>query len=71
MNKLIKVHEEVLKTKYQSPGPSSFRRRRILKIGFFVPMFQHVTPWMGPILTQEHHMNKFGRGPLEDATYQI
>ena len=28
-----------------------FQRGRILKMGFFVPMFQLVTPWMGPILT--------------------
>ena len=28
-----------------------FQRRRILKMGFFVPMFQLVTPGVGPILT--------------------
>ena len=29
-----------------------FQRRRILKMGLFVPMFQLVTPGMGPVLTQ-------------------
>ena len=28
-----------------------FQRKRILKIGFFVPMFQLVTPGVGPIFT--------------------
>ena len=28
-----------------------FQRKRILKMGFFVPMFQLVTPVLGPILT--------------------
>ena len=50
-----------------------FQRRRILKMGFFVPMFQLVTPrgGGGQSWPQEHHMNKLDRGPLEDATYQI
>ena len=28
-----------------------FQRRRILKIGFFVPMFQLMTPKVGPVLS--------------------
>ena len=28
-----------------------FQRRKILKMGFFVPMFQLVTPGAGPVLT--------------------
>ena len=28
-----------------------FQRRKILKMGFFVPMFQLVTPGVGPVLT--------------------
>ena len=30
-----------------------------------------MTPGAGPVLTQGHHMNKLGRGPQGDATYQI
>ena len=31
--------------------PFQFQRRRILKLAFFVPMFQLVTPGVGPVLT--------------------
>ena len=48
-----------------------FQRRRILKFSFSVPMFQLVTPGRGQFWPLGHHMNKLGRGPLEDATYQI
>ena len=34
-------------------------------------MFTLVNRGVGPVLTQGHHMNKVGRGPLENATYQI
>ena len=48
-----------------------FQRRRTLKMGFFVSMFQLVTPGWGQFWPQGFHINKLGRGPLEDATYQI
>ena len=32
--------------------PLQFQRRRILKLVFFVLMFQLVTPGLGPVLTQ-------------------
>ena len=49
-----------------------FQRRKILKMGFFVPMFQLVTPGAGPVLTSgASYMNKLGRGPQEDAIYQV
>ena len=31
--------------------PFQFQKRRILKLVFFVPMFQLVTPGVGPVLT--------------------
>ena len=34
----------MLNTKYHSSNPSSFREKKILKLVFFVPMFQLVTP---------------------------
>ena len=46
-------------------------KKRILKMGFFVPKFQLVSPGAGPILTPRHHMNKLGRGPQGNAIYQI
>ena len=57
----------MLNTKYQSSNP----RRRILKLVFFVPMFQLVSPGAGPVLTPRHHMNKLGRSPQGDAKSQI
>ena len=47
MNKVDKVHKDMLSTKHQSCNP----RKRILKLVFFVPMFQLVTPRAGPVLT--------------------
>ena len=48
-----------------------FQRRRILKMGFFISMFQLVAHGLGPVWPWGFHMNTLGRGPLEDATYQI
>ena len=36
------------KSKFQ---PFQFQRRRILKLVFFVPMFQLITPGVGSVLT--------------------
>ena len=44
---------------------------RILKLVFFVPMFQLVTPVVGPVLTPGHDMNKVDKGSYGDAYYQI
>ena len=48
-----------------------YQRRKILKMGFFVPMFQLVTPEQGQFWPQGHHINKLGRGHQGDAIYQI
>ena len=48
---LVEVHKETPHTKYQISTPSSFREEKKLKMGFFVPMFQLVTPGNGPVLT--------------------
>ena len=32
---------------------------------------KYVTPRVGPFMAQGHNLNKLGRGPLGDATYQI
>ena len=48
-----------------------FQRRKILKMGFFVPMFQLMTPLAGPALTAGASYEQFGRGPQKDAIYQI
>ena len=38
--------------------PFQFQRRRILKLVFFVPMFQLVTPGVGSILTPKESYEK-------------
>ena len=51
--------------------PFQFQRRRILKMVFFVPMFQLVTPSWGQFWLQRNHMNKVDKGSQRDAKYQI
>ena len=48
-----------------------FQRGRILKISFFVSMFQLVNPGTGPVLTPGASNEQLGRGPQGDAIYQI
>ena len=68
MNKiLVEVHKEMPYSKYQISTPSSFREKK-LKMGFFVPMFQLVTPQGG---TTFEPKGKCGRGPQGDAIDQI
>ena len=38
--------------------PFQFQRRRILKLVFFVPMFQLVTPGVGSVLTRKESYEK-------------
>ena len=68
---LIEVLKEMLYTKYQSSRPSSFREEEFWN---FLSLFLCSDLWpMGQarFWPQGHHMNKLGRGPLEDAIYQI
>ena len=51
--------------------PFQIQRRRILKLVFFLPMFQLVTPGVGSVFTQRNHMNKIDKGPQRNAKYQI
>ena len=65
MNNLIKVHKEMLKTKYQSPTSSSFRGEELWRLDSLFLCSNMWPPGWGQSWPQEHHMNKFGRGPLE------
>ena len=60
----------VVHTKYQGSSPCGFRQ------DFFsclpnISLCKTCGPWSGPFLAQGHNLNKLGRGPLDDATYQI
>ena len=68
---LVEVHKEMLKTKYQSSMPSSFIREEFWR---WDSLFLCSNFWPAGWVKsspQEHHMNRLGRGPLEDATLQI
>ena len=43
-------------------------QKKNFKFSFFVPIFELEA---GQFRPQGHHMNKLGRGPREDARYQI
>ena len=49
MNKLGRGPQGDAKSKMSKLYAFQFQRRRILKMGFFVPMFQLVTPGVGPV----------------------
>ena len=56
---------------YQKSKLYPFQFQRILKLVFFVPMFQLVTPWeWGKFWPQRNHMNKTDKGPQRDAKWQ-
>ena len=66
---LVEVHKEVPHTKYQSSVPSSFREEEFWSL---MSLFLCSNMWIkGRGQFWPHHMNKLGRGPLGDATYQI
>ena len=51
----------MLHNKYQCSSPCDFRHEDF----FMFPYVKRVTPW-----SQEHNLNKLGRGLLDDAKYQ-
>ena len=51
MNKIDKGPQRDTKYQISKLYDFKFQMRRILMMGFFVPMFQLVTPGMGPIST--------------------
>ena len=68
---LVEVLKEMLYTKYQSSRLSSFREEEFWN---FLSLFLCSNLWppgQAQFWPQGHHMNKLGRDPLGDATYQI
>ena len=51
MNKMDKGHQRDATYQKSKLYPFQFQRRRILKMGFLLPMFQLVTLGVGPIWT--------------------
>ena len=60
----------MLLTKYHGSRPCGFRQDffQVFPLEAYV---KHVTPRVMPFWPQGHYLNKLGRGPLDDATYQI
>ena len=61
----------MLHTKYQGSRPCGFRQEDFF---MFLPIKAYVipvTPGAGPFWPQCYNLNKLGRGPLDDTTYQI
>ena len=57
-------------TKYQKPGPSSFRRR-FLKFFPICVYVKQVAPGKRHFLPQGYNLRNLGSGPLDEVTYQI
>ena len=55
-----------LHTKYQGSRP-----RRYFHVFLYVSLCKICDPLAGHFSPQRHNLNKLGRGPLGDATYQI
>ena len=64
MNKLRRSLLGTANTKYQSSTHYVFRQED------FMLFLNYVTPWTLPFKSQRCNLNTFGRGPLDDATYQ-
>ena len=69
--KLVEVHKEMLYTKYQSCRPSSFREVEFWSLPSLFLCSNLWHPGRGQFWSQGYHLNKLGRGSLEDATHQI
>ena len=61
----------MLHTKYQSSRPYGFRQEDVFMFPY-ISLRKTCDPGAGHFfLPQRHNMNKLGKGPLGDATYQI
>ena len=56
-----------LHTKYEGSRLSGFREEIFLRFSYE----KLISPRAGPFFAWGHYLNKLGRGPLGDATYQI
>ena len=68
---LVEVHKEMLHNKYQSSALSCFRDEKFWNLSSMFLCSNIWPPGWGQFWPHGHHMNKLGRGPLGDATYQI
>ena len=48
-----------------------FSDEKIFHVSPYISLSKKCDPRAGPFLAAGHNLNKLGRGPLGDATYQI
>ena len=61
----------ILHTKYQGSRPCGFRQEDFFHVAPYVNLCKTCAPEAGHFWPQGYNLNKLGRGPLGDATYQI
>ena len=68
----------MLHTKYQGSRPCGVRQEDFFRFTY-ISLYKTYDPGAGPFLTpgrahfwpQGHHLNKVGKGLLDDASYQV
>ena len=60
----------MLHTKYQGSMPCGVRQEDFFRFTY-ISLCKTCDPGVGPFLPQGHHLNKVGKGLLDDASYQI
>ena len=61
----------MLHTNYQSSRPYVFRQEDFFYVSPYISLCKHVIPGAWPFWPQGSNLNKLGRGPPDDASYQI
>ena len=61
----------MLHTKYQDSRLYGFRREDFFMFFTILAYVKHVTPGWSHFWPKGHYLNKLGKGPPDDATYQI
>ena len=67
---LVVDFKVMLHTKYQTSKLCGFRGEDFLRFSY-ISLCKSDKPQGGPFLPEGHYLNKLGRGPLGEATYQI
>ena len=62
----------LLHSKYQGSRPCGFKQEDfVLRFFSYISLCKTCDLRVEPFLPHGHNLNKLGRGPLDDATYQI
>ena len=61
----------MLHTKYQGSRPCGFRQEDFFMFLPILAYVKHLTMGLGHFWPHGYNLNKLGRGPLDDTTYQI